>query len=228
MNAMNPQIMKAEGGNDRIRMIRLSEYASKYSFLLLALVAIPLIAEMDTILVLWLGDVPAHTSMFCRLMLVAALCDQLSIGLTSANQAIGNIRTYSLVFYTLKLMVVILGWICLRFGLEITSMMWCYVIVELLTSLLRLPLMKWIAGIEMMPFCKHVFGRVAIPCAIMCIVSFVCITYVDIAYRIIITLACSGLAGCISIWLLALNNQEREIIKQSFNRFLARNAERQS
>ena len=228
LNAMNPQIMKAEGGNDRIRMIRLSEYASKYSFLLLALVAIPLIAEMDTILVLWLGDVPAHTSMFCRLMLVAALCDQLSIGLTSANQAIGNIRTYSLVFYTLKLMVVILGWICLRFGLEITSMMWCYVIVELLTSLLRLPLMKWIAGIEMMPFCKHVFGRVAIPCAIICIVSFVCITYVDIAYRIIITLACSGLAGCISIWLLALNNQEREIIKQSFNRFLARNAERQS
>lgn len=228
INAMNPQIMKAEGGNDRGRMIRLSEYASKYAFLLLAMVAIPLIAEMDTVLIAWLGDVPMHTSMFCRLMLVATLCDQLSYGLTSANQAIGNIRTYSLVFYSIKLLVVVVGWICLRIGMGVASIMWCYVIVELLTSLLRLPLMKWIAGIEMLPFCKHVFVRVAVPCAVMCVVCIVCITYIDISYRILITTACSVLAGCISIWLTAINKQEKEIIKQILNRLTTRNAERYS
>ena len=161
-------------------------------------------------------------------MLVATLCDQLSYGLTSANQAIGNIRTYSLVFYSVKLLVVVVGWICLRIGMGVASIMWCYVIVELLTSLLRLPLMKWIAGIEMLPFCKHVFARVAVPCAVMCVVCIVCITYIDISYRILITTACSVLAGCISIWFTALNKQEKEIIKQILNRFTTRDAERYS
>ena len=35
LNAMNPQIMKAEGANDRQRMLRLCEYESKYACLLL-------------------------------------------------------------------------------------------------------------------------------------------------------------------------------------------------
>ena len=34
LNAMNPQIMKAEGSGDRSRMVRLCEYESKYAFLM--------------------------------------------------------------------------------------------------------------------------------------------------------------------------------------------------
>ena len=94
LQAMNPQIMKAEGAGERERMLRLCEYESKYSFLLLSLVAIPLIAEMEMILHLWLRHVPEYAVMFCRFILVASLCDQISVGLTSANQAIGQIRNY--------------------------------------------------------------------------------------------------------------------------------------
>lgn len=224
LNAMNPQIMKAEGAKDRDRMIRLSEYASKYSFLLLSLVAIPIIAEMDSLLQLWLGEVPEHTSMFCRFMLVASLCDQLSVGLTSANQAIGKIRTYSLIFYTLKLVVIILGWICLQYGLPIVSIMWCYVGVEMITSLLRLPLMKKIADIPIRPFCKHVLGRIILPLIAMCTICFLSTKYLHNSYRFIITIAASVTIGGLMIWLTALNQQEKYIIKQSILKFTRRNA----
>ena len=218
LNAINPQIMKSEGADNRERMVRLSEYASKYSFLLLAVVGIPIIAEMDTLLQVWLKDVPEHTSMFCRLMLVASLCDQISVGLTSANQAIGKIRTYSLVFYTLKLTVILAGWICLHYGLPIASIMWCYVGVELMTSLVRLPLMKWIAGIEIWAFCKHVFGRIAIPCLAMAGVCYAMTQYVDVSYRIFLTASASVIVGLITIWMTALTKEEKDVMRRALMR----------
>ena len=228
LNAFNPQIMKAEGAGDRNKMIVMSEYVSKYSFLLLAMVAIPLIAEMDTILQLWLGEVPEYSSIFCQLILIAALCDQLSVGLTSANQAIGNIRNYTLIFYTLKLMVLIIGWVCLYFGMSVASILWCYVGIELFTSLLRLPLMKWIADIPILPFCKHVFGRIIVPLIVMCSVCIICVRYIQTPYRLVITIGLSVVIGGISIWLTAINKQEKEIIIQSLNRFIPHNAKRHS
>lgn len=221
LNAMNPQIMKAEGAGERQKMLRLSESASKYAFLLLALVAIPLIAEMDTILRLWLDEVPEYAVMFCQLILVAALCDQMSVGLTSANQAIGKIRTYNMIFYTLKLCVVIIGWICLKFNLPISSIMWTYVIIEFVTSLLRLPLMKHIANIDIVMFCKNVFMRICVPCLTLVMTCYLCVTMIEITWRIIVTFAMSLILGGVSIWVTALTKDEREYITQSIVKIIA-------
>ena len=213
VSAMNPQIMKAEGAGERNKMLRLCEYESKYAFLLLSLVAIPLIAEMETILQLWLGNVPEHAVMFCRFILIAALCDQISIGLTSANQAIGKIRNYNIVFYTLKLAVIILGWICLHYNLPIASIMWCYVGVEFVTSLLRLPLMKYIADIDIWHFCKRVFSRIITPCIVVTAACYLSTSYLCMSWRIIATFLLSALVGGTSIWITALENEEKSYIK---------------
>lgn len=212
LQAMNPQIMKAEGAGERERMLRLCEYESKYSFLLLSLVAIPLIAEMEMILHLWLRHVPEYAVMFCRFILVASLCDQISVGLTSANQAIGQIRNYNIIFYTLKLVIIIIGWICLKLQLPISSIMWAYVIIELLTSLLRLPLMKWIANINMKLFCKNVFARILVPILIISCTCLIITHYCHNPYRLLITISTSILTGMISIWFTSLSSEEKTYV----------------
>ena len=218
LNAMNPQIMKAEGSGDRSRMVRLCEYESKYAFLLLSLVAIPLIAEMDTVLHFWLGEVPKHAVMFCRFILAASLCDQISIGLTSANQAIGKIKIYNLVFYTLKLLVIILAWCCIKVGLPLVTIMWCYVGVELFTSFLRLPLMKRIANIAILPFCKNVFMRIIIPLISMCGICAIIKENIDSPYRVFLTISSSLLIGFVTIWVTSLTPIEKEFAKSFLGR----------
>lgn len=218
LNAMNPQIMKAEGSGDRSRMVRLCEYESKYAFLLLSLVAIPLIAEMDTVLHFWLGEVPKHAVMFCRFILAASLCDQISIGLTSANQAIGKIKIYNLVFYTLKLLVIILAWCCIKVGLPLVTIMWCYVGVELFTSLLRLPLMKRIAHIAILPFCKNVFMRIIMPLISMCGICAIIKENIDSPYRVFLTISSSLLIGFVTIWVTSLTPIEKEFAKSFLGR----------
>ena len=218
LNAMNPQIMKAEGCGNRSRMVRLCEYESKYAFLLLSLVAIPLIAEMDTVLHFWLGEVPKHAVMFCRFILAASLCDQISIGLTSANQAIGKIKIYNLVFYTLKLLVIILAWCCIKVGLPLVTIMWCYVGVELFTSFLRLPLMKRIANIAILPFCKNVFMRIIIPLISMCGICAIIKENIDSPYRVFLTISSSLLIGFVTIWVTSLTPIEKEFAKSFLGR----------
>ena len=215
VNAMNPQIMKAEGAGDRNKMIKLCEYESKYSFLLLALLAIPLIAEMKTILELWLDDVPEHAIMFCRLILAAALCDLISIGWTTANQAIGKIKVYNIVFYTMKLLVIFMAWWCLRKGLPINSVMWSYVAIEFICSLLRLPLMKYIADIKMMPFFKNVFLRIVGPLFAMIIACYASVTQIEATWRLALTFPVSIIIGLLAIWTTALSKHEKQYIKNS-------------
>src|SRR5690606_16126473 len=89
VRALSPQIMKSEGLGDRKRMLRLSMMASKFSFFLLAFIAIPCIFEMSSLLKIWLNIVPDKTVIFTILILISNLISQLTIGLQTAVQATG-------------------------------------------------------------------------------------------------------------------------------------------
>ncbi len=107
INAMNPQIMKAEGAGNRERMLRLAEMESKFCFLLIGMIVIPCIFEMPGLLSIWLKEVPEYAVLFCRFILLTSMVDQLTIGLGAANQAIGDIRNYSITVNSIKLLTLV-------------------------------------------------------------------------------------------------------------------------
>lgn len=149
LNAIRPQIMKAEGEGNRSRMLDLSCRASRLSFLLLTAVVVPLCFYADVLLDLWFeGVVPQGSAFFCRMVLVAGTVDAITIGLGSANQAVGDIRNYSLVVNTTKLMSLPLILWCLHSGAGTGSIAVCYIAVELLCALIRIPFLKKTAGLD--------------------------------------------------------------------------------
>ena len=103
LTAMNPQIMKAEGNKDRKKVFALAEKESKYSTMLLIIILVPLMFEMPSILNVWLTKVPDYCALFCNAILLSFICDQLTAGLNTINQAIGKIRTYTLLCTRRKL-----------------------------------------------------------------------------------------------------------------------------
>ena len=113
-NAVAPQLMAAEGGGDRNKMLTLAEMQSKTSFLLLAMIGIPTIFEMQRLLELWLIQVPEHTMFFGCIFLAMQIVDMLSSGLGTANRAIGNIGVYTLITFTPKLLILPFAWLVLR------------------------------------------------------------------------------------------------------------------
>ncbi len=163
LTAINPQLMKTEGASNRAKMLQYAETASKFACLLLAMIVIPCIYEMPYLLHLWLGNAPEYTVMLCRMILLTALIDQLTTGLGSANQAIGNIRSYSLVFYTIKLLTLPTAYICLRYTNSLFYAMICYVVFEFISALIRLPYLQRTGGLSVQKYIKNVFVKITIP-----------------------------------------------------------------
>ena len=213
LNAMTPQVIKAEGAGDRTRMLNLAEASSKYATLLMAMVVIPLVFEMPVILELWLKDVPEHTVMFCRFVLLASACDQLTIGLGTANQAIGNIRNYSLVVNTIKVLTLPAAWLCLHFGLPVDSTMWSFLAFEIICALTRLPFLKVTAGLHISHFVMNVFVRSLTPICAMTATCYIIVHNITNPYRFVLTLLVSSIIGVIMIWLTALQKKEKDTLR---------------
>lgn len=97
MKALNPVIFKSEGEGDKEKMITYTLRGCKYSFLLLGLLAFPMIFDTNSFLCLWLGKVPEWAVLFVRLQLVRALFEQLTIPLDRSLQAVGHIKEINLI-----------------------------------------------------------------------------------------------------------------------------------
>lgn len=223
LNAFTPQIVKAEGAGDRARMLRLSALASKYCFLLLAFVAIPAICEMPAILELWLGRVPQYAALFCQIQLVAAMCDQITIGLGVANQAIGHIKAYTLLTYTIKALTVPAVWVALECGMSVSFAISAYIVFEVFSAAVRLPYLHATAGLCIREYIGKVLWRVALPCAAMGATGWGMATRMpSFPLRFLATYAVAGVAGAVTVWLCAFEEKERQYLSQRLSAVRAR------
>lgn len=212
MNAIRPQIVRSEGEGNREKVLWLSEVASKYSFYLLSCLAIPCIFEMKTLLTLWLGKVPDYAVLFCRMVLVSSLVDTLTCGLGIANQAIGNIKQYSLAVNSVKLLTLPAAYLCIRFGLPIFWIVICYVSFEFLCSMIRLPFVAKTGRLDVYSFCKNVFLKEIIPFSIFAIIAFSLTLFLDSTFGFIFTFVISIPVYILAIYLFGLSKQEKNVI----------------
>ena len=215
LNAMTPQIMKAEGAGNRERMLHLSAMMSKYSTSLMILSVFPILFELPSLLTLWLGSEPEHASMFCTFLIVAFLIDGASLGLHVANQALGKIGTYTLVMNTPKILSLALVWLALKWDYPVESVMWIYLIVETFVSLYRIPFTAHRAGLSMYDYTKNV----VIPLVLLSLVITLCcelvIHFFDFHLRFLFTYVTAVLIGSVTMWFFLLEENEQIFIKEA-------------
>ena len=215
INAMNPQIMKAEGEGNRARVLKLAGQESKYSAILLSIVTIPILMELPSILPCWLKEVPEHSIMFCTFTLVTCLIDQLTIGLNAVNQAQGKIGIYSMLVFTPKLLCLPIGWWLLYTGYPLESVMWTILIVEAVVAAIRLPYLRATAGLDISDYLLHTILPLLPVIGIQVLFCWGWIQLADFPFRFVLTVILSVLVGIATVWKLALNNDERQyILKQ--------------
>lgn len=218
LNAVNPQLMKAEGVGDRQRMLLLSTKESKYSFLLLVLLLVPLVMEMPGVLAFWLEEVPEQAVVFCRFVLIAYIWDQTTIGLTSANQAIGRIRNYSLITSTTRLLTLPVAWYCLKSGGDAVLVMSAYLAIDVLIGFIRIPFLKYTGGLCVRKYCKEVYVRCSLPALGVVLVSGLMVRLPEFPFRFVITEIITVCTGAFLAYLFALTATEREWLLQRIKR----------
>lgn len=222
INAMNPQLMQAEGDGNRTKMLKMAARQSAFSTGITAITIIPIMAVMPDILSLWLKEVPTFTTLLSRFILLSFLCDQITCGLNSANQAIGKIRNYSLLCYTPKLLFIPTIWIMFKYGSSLIDIMILWVTIELVVALIRIPYMHHTAGLDI----KNYVKTVLLPCALHIFVIATVCWLVQLLCNHSIRLFMAILLGCgsglLSGWLFILNQNEKvyfiNLFKKTFRR----------
>ena len=138
--ALNPQITKNYAAGNIEEMKTLMFQGCKYSLLLMAMIAIPLIFCAETILKLWIGDVAPYTVGFLQLTLLAALIDCVVSPITTSIQATGKIKVFQILISVIMIANLPLAWIGLRIELNPYLVMW----ISILTSTIALISRLWI------------------------------------------------------------------------------------
>lgn len=95
--ATRPQLIKAYAVKDMEFFISTIYSSSKFTYYLLLMIAIPLLLNIESILDIWLVDVPEYTAIFSFLIIIYTLIDSLRNPLWAAAQAVGDLRKYSLI-----------------------------------------------------------------------------------------------------------------------------------
>jgi len=163
MKTIRPQMVKSEGAGDRPRMLRLSIFAGKFSFYLFSIFCIPLLIEMPFVLALWLKKVPDNTILFCRLILILTLIQQLSMGIMAAMQAIGKIKLYQTVAGTIQLLTLPIGYVFLRLGYPSYSILVVAVGLEVAASIFRIYYFARLTETTVTSFAKTVLAPSIFP-----------------------------------------------------------------
>lgn len=217
VNAINPQIIKAEGAGDRSKMFRISEISCKFSFLLMSIVSIPSIFHMQDLLDIWLKEVPEYTTMFCRYVLLATQVDLLTSNLAVSNQAIGNVKMYNITQQTLKILTLPCAYIALRYGYGAEAVMLVFLIFECICVVSRVLFLHYNINLSIGSYIKNVFLDVIIPVLITSIACFFLSEYLD-RWMFILNYFVSFFLISILTYFIGLRNDERNIV----NRIIAK------
>ena len=226
VGAFSPEITASEGRGDRARMLALSQRAGKFGTILVLLLAVPLIAEMDYVLKLWLRVPPPYTALFCQLMLGTFLIDRLSTGYILAAQAHGKIAVYQVIVGMSLLLTLPLAWTLLKFGFAPTSIGIAFIATMILTALGRVLWGRHLLG---MPISRW-WTAVVLPSILVALIATATALTVSwtLPYsfrRLIFVTAASTAATLVTTWFLALDFKERKFIGQNVRRVFNKYAE---
>ena len=95
--AFNPQILKSYNTAEKKDFFELLQNCSKYSFLLIWVVALPLLLQTEFFLTLWLGKkLPEDAVIMTQLVIIYMIFDAICGPLWIVIQATGNIKRYQI------------------------------------------------------------------------------------------------------------------------------------
>lgn len=212
--AIIPQITKRYAAQEYTNMLSLVMRGSKFSFILLFIIALPFCLRADYVLTLWLGIVPQYTVEFVNLILIMSLIDGMAIPLGKAIDATGNIKWFQTSIAIVMLLDIPFAYILLWMGVVPYLVVISSIIVSILGLLVRIYILK-------RRFAKYPvvasFNRVFLRCLFVSMVAYyLCVfinDYISNTFLgLIIMTVLSIFISCTLCYFFALDNVERDMI----------------
>lgn len=212
--ASRPQITKLYAADQKDKMWELIFQSAKLAFFLMMFICIPAILELDTVLKVWLHDVPPYTSVIAKLMMLSLLIETLVNQIIAAYQAANRIKRYQIFASTILLLNIPVSYIILKMNPHNPQIPY---VISVLLSVVYIISILWIAkkevGLDVKQFLIKVLGRNVLVFSI----SFVMVYYAcgllnPSLWRILYTVIVSTMVSGLLIWAIGFDANERQYV----------------
>ncbi|MCR5247015.1 MAG: hypothetical protein K6E14_04420 [Paludibacteraceae bacterium] len=213
--AFSPQITKSFALQDYNYCFNLANKGTKFSWLLMYLFVVPVCIEAETILNLWLVEVPPLTVIFLRFAMFETLAVKSGGPLYTLIQATGDVKRYTIEVSLFGGTIFPLTWLFFRLGAPVWSTYLIFISIYFSLNIFRLNTLKRLIGFPPMSFVKSVI----VPCSIVSVVSFVLPLIVSYyldpgIIRLAINIPISLISTCSCIFIFGLTKEERAFLMQ--------------
>ena len=214
--AFRPQLVEsyAKGNYERTRSFLYAE--SKICFIMLYLLALPVILEIDYILKLWLGySVPEYTNIFTVLVLVQMLASAFNPAFTQVSHATGRVKEFQLSTSFLALLILPLSYFVLKLGAEPYMVFVVTIIMTIITLFVCMLVVRKIFPYSIREYLTKVLG----PCFLVIIISplfpMMLSYYIQPSFgRLILTTMICTTCTLLLSYFIILQDKERLMVKE--------------
>lgn len=210
--AFNPQIVKSYASGEMERFINLILKASKYSYYLLFLIALPCFICCNEILQLWLGEVPLHAVSFCRLLIIFSLIDAIQGPLWMSAQATGKIKHYQLLMSCLILLNLPVTYVVLKLFPIAELGLVIRVSINIITAVVRVVYLKLLFPFPVIRYVKETVGTCIVVSVMSVLFPWLIYQNTDGLSQLCLTISASLVCTLVFIYIIGLSCSERQIV----------------
>lgn len=209
--AFNPQITKSYAEGDYPYLKSLSYSASKISFCILFIVALPVGFNIDYILHLWLNNVPELSNTFALLFIANGILNAISSPFNFTVLSSGNIRNFQIVVSIIFLADLPIVLLLFSLGFPPTTVMLVKIGSMALAMYARLYFASKVAPtISVMSYIREVLTSILVIASVTIALAYISLGYAEIlTERIIYTLLIESMC-IVLMWMICLKQSERE------------------
>lgn len=209
-----PQIIKSYAAKNLDYFMKLIYSTSKLTFFLYFAVAFPIMINIKFILKVWLVNPPKMADIFLCLLVGYYIFDSFSTPLWNAVHATGNLKVHQILMGSIKILNIPISYILLKHNFPIYIVLVVYVILNAVCSVVRIIYLRTLIHLDTIDYFKKVILQmvkiviisIPIPLAIMYFSNNKLLNF----FTTSITFYLLYLPG---IYFLALNNKEKELVK---------------
>lgn len=215
LTASRPQIVKKCATHDYEGMYKLMFLTTKFSFLLMLMLSIPIMFEIKFILSLWLGNgKPEYTETFAVLILITELFQIFDYAQLSVFHAIGRIKTGSIIGGTLLFLSLPVSYIVLKQGGQPYIVFIIMFVFKLLNSITDTYLIYRYVPFSVLSLLKTVHFPCFMVATLGVLAPFLITSFMVPSFvRLLITIAVTEVILIALIYSIALSKQERQKIE---------------
>lgn len=158
-SAAIPQITKNYSGGNLNRSMILTSYISKYTYILMLIVAFPVLLDMNFLLSVWLKEVPEGSVVFCKLIVLDGLIGCIGAGIPSLVNAIGNIRFYQIIIYSFTILGLPLSFLLYKIGYPSYYISLVFCIISFIACALKVLMLNKYYKVNIKPLFKISYSR---------------------------------------------------------------------